>query len=198
MSRIGYVPQFLSRLNKENFPVAAIFVNFAIGMFLFLPLHGWQAMVSFLVSGMVISYAIGPIALLALRFDLPNEKRLFRLPIAPFICLIAFYFCNLLSYWTGWETMWKLAIAILIGFVVFSLSFFNKKTLFPNMGFKSIFWIAPYLAGLTLISYLGAFGGKNIIPFGWDFLVIAIFSVIILYLAVKNRSMNLETQPINS
>lgn len=197
MSRIGYVPKFLSYLNKENFPVAAIFVNFVIGMFLFLPLHGWQAMVSFLVSGMVISYAIGPIALLSLRLNLPDEKRLFRLPAAPLICLLAFYFCNLMSYWTGWETMWKLAIAILIGFVVFSLGLLNKKTAFPNMGYRSILWIVPYLGGLTLISYLGAFGGKNIIPFGWDFLVIAIFSIIILYLAVKNRSTNLKTIGIN-
>ncbi len=198
MSRIGYVPKFLSYLNKEDFPVAAIFVNFVIGMFLFLPLHGWQAMVSFLVSGMVISYAIGPIALLSLRLDLPNEKRLFRLPAAPVICLLAFYFCNLMSYWTGWDTMWKLAIAILIGFVVFSLSLLNKKNSFPNMGFKSIYWIFPYLGGLTLISYFGAFGGKNVIPFGWDFLVIAMFSIIILLLAVKNRSTNLKTESINS
>lgn len=48
--------------------------------------------------------------------------------------------------------------------------------------------MVPYLTGLVLISYLGAFGGKNIIPFGWDFLVIGIFSLAILYLAVKNRA----------
>jgi hypothetical protein len=45
------------------------------------------------------------------------------------------------------------------------------------------------LAGLVLISYLGAFGGgKHIIPFGWDFLVIGIFSIVFLYIAVRNRS----------
>ncbi len=45
----------------------------------------------------------------------------------------------------------------------------------------------PYLVGLVLISYLGAYGGKGIIPFGWDFLVIALFSTLILFLAVKSR-----------
>jgi len=188
MSKIGYVPAFLSYLNKEEFPVVAIFVNFVIGMFLFLPLPGWQAMVSFLVSGMVISYAIGPIALLSLRCSWPNEKRLFRLPFANIICLFGFYFCNLMSYWTGWETMSKLSVAIFIGFVFFGIGLLRKKIPLDNLGFKSIVWILPYLAGLTLISYLGAFGGKNVIPFGWDFLVIALFSVIILYFAVKNRS----------
>jgi amino acid transporter len=188
MSQIGYVPKFLSRLNKQHFPVVAIFVNFAIGMFLFLPLPGWQAMVSFLVSGMVISYAIGPIALLCLRIELPNEKRLFRLPAAHILCVLAFYFCNLMSYWTGWDTIYKLAIAIAIGFIFFSVAYFRKNMTEKSIGLKSMVWIVPYLSGLVLISYLGAFGGKNIIPFGWDFLVIATFSIAILYLAVASRA----------
>ncbi len=188
MSQIGFMPRFLLRLNKQDFPVVAIFVNFVIGMCLFLPLPGWQAMVSFLVSGMVISYAIGPISLLCLRLQLPEEKRAFRLPAAHLICLIAFYFCNLMSYWTGWETIYKLAIAIGIGVVFFAIAYFRGKLPAANLGLKSAIWIVPYLSGLILISYLGAFGGKNIIPFGWDFLVIALFSIVILYLAVISRA----------
>ncbi len=188
MSQIGFVPKFLMRLNKQKFPIVAIFVNFILGMLLFLPLSGWQAMVSFLVSGMVISYAMGPIALLCLRRELPNQKRLFRLPMANLLCLIAFYFCNLMSYWTGWETIYKLALAILIGFIFFALSCVQNQLKNHALGLKAMLWMIPYLGGLVLISYLGAFGGKNIIPFGWDFLVIGIFSIVILFLAVANRA----------
>jgi len=192
MSQIGYLPRFLSYLNKQDFPVAAIFMNFAIGMFLFLPLPGWQAMVGFLVSGMVLSYAMGPIALLCLRIELPNEKRLFRLPAANLICPLAFYFCNLISYWTGWDTMYKLAIAICIGIFVFSIACVRGTIKTDALGLKSVIWMVPYLLGLVLISYLGSFGGgRNIIPFGWDFLVIAIFSAFILYLAVMSRAVKL-------
>lgn len=194
MAKIGYVPHFLARLNQKKFPVAAIFANFAVGMFLFLPLPGWQAMVSFLVSAMVISYAIGPIALVCLRLELPQQERAFRLPAAKIMCVLAFYFCNLLSYWTGWETMHKLAIAIAIGFILFSAAWIRGKVETTLMGFKSIFWIAPYLGGLTLISYCGAFGGKNWIPFGWDFLVIALFSVVIFYLAIMTRATQIHEQ----
>lgn len=197
MSLIGYAPAALSRLNKQNFPVNAILVNFVIGMFLFLPLPGWQAMVSFLVSGMVISYAIGPIALLCMRLELPNEKRHFRLPAANFICLVAFYFCNLLSYWTGWETISKLAIAMLIGILFFVAACLYGGLKHASLGLKSGAWIAPYLLGLILISYLGAFGGKNIIPFGWDFLVIGIFSCVILYFAVKNRAVTTQEKELD-
>lgn len=194
MSQIGFVPKFLMKLNKQKFPIAAIFFNFVIGMFLFLPLPGWQAMVSFLVSGMVISYAMGPIALLCLRRDLPNEKRLFRLPAANFVCLLAFYFCNLISYWTGWDTIYKLAIAILIGFVFFLLACTSGRLKNKELGMKSMLWLVPYLGGLITISYLGAFGGKNLIPFGWDFLVLGIFSIVILRLAIISRAQHTVTE----
>lgn len=193
MSQIGYMPRFLSYLNRNHFPVAAIFLNFLLGMFLFLPFPGWQSMVSFLVSGMVISYSMGPIALLCLRLTLPEEKRAFRLPAANVICVLAFYFCNLLSYWTGWETVSKLAIAILVGFIFFGMACFKGRFNQSPLGMKSAIWILPYLGGLVLISYLGSFGGgRGIIPFGWDFLVIAIFSSIILYVAIRSRSLSIN------
>lgn len=188
MSEIGYVPKFLTKLNSQGFPVAAIFINFVIGMFLFLPFPGWQAMVGFLVSGMVLSYAMGPVALLCLRLELPEEKRSFRLPAANLICILAFYFCNLISYWTGWDTISKLAIAIGIGTVFFILACLRGKIRADSLGLKSAMWLVPYICGLILISYLGSFGGKNVITFGWDFLVIGVFSLLILYLAILSRS----------
>lgn len=194
MSHIGYFPRFLTYLNQQNFPVAAILFNFAIGMFLFLPLPGWQSMVGFLVSGMVISYAMGPIALLCLRLELADKERLFRLPAANLCCLVAFYFCNLICYWTGWDTIYKLAIAILIGFGFFTLACLRGKLRRDSIGIKSSIWVIPYLVGLVLISYFGSFGGKNIIPFGWDFLVIAIFSISILYLAIVSRKSKVAAQ----
>lgn len=188
MSKNGYLPAVFSRISSKQFPVWAIGFNFVVGMFLFLPLPGWQTMVSFLVSAVVISYAMGPISLVALRRQLPNEHRYFRLPMADFLCLLAFYCCNLISFWTGWETISRLAIALAIGFVIFLVSVFvRKKADKSHLGLKALIWVVPYLAGLAIISYLGSFGGKNIIPFGWDFLVIGIFSIIIFYLAINTR-----------
>lgn len=187
MSKNGYLPPLLSRLNKQQFPILAIGLNFVVGMFLFLPLPGWQTMVSFLVSAVVISYAMGPISLICLRRQLPNEKRTFRLPAADFLCLLAFYFCNLMSYWAGWQTLSKLAVAIIIGFSFFAIAYFRGMFDKTQCGLKAALWVVPYLTGLILISYLGSFGGKHIITFGWDFLIIAIFSVTIFYLAIYTR-----------
>lgn len=188
MSKIGYVPKFLSYLNHQRFPIWAIVANFLFGMLSFLPLPGWQAMVNFLVSAMVITYAMGPISLMCLRITLPEEKRPFRLPAARTLCLLAFYCCNLFSYWTGWDTISKLAIVLFTGLALFTIAYLRESIKVEKSELKSAFWVIPYLLGLVLISYLGSFGGKNIIPFGWDFLVIAIFSTIILIVAVKCRA----------
>jgi len=187
MSRIGYVPKFLSKLNRQRFPFWAVVVNFIFGMFAFLPLPGWQAMVSFLISAMIITYAMGPISLLCLRATLPNKERPFRLPAANFICVTAFYSCNLFGYWTGWETISKLGIVLLTGLVIFSIAVLRGGVTITRNEYRSALWLVPYLGGTILISYLGAFGGRGVIPFGWDFAVIAVFTVAILYLAVKTR-----------
>jgi len=187
MSKIGYVPKFLSRLNHQHFPVWAIAVNFCLGMLAFLPLPGWQAMVNFLVSAMVITYAMGPIALMCLRRTLPDKERPFKLPAANFLCMLAFYCCNLFSYWTGWETISKLSIALLVGFALFLIASMRGVVKMNRTEMKSALWIVPYIVGLIIISYLGSFGGKHIIPFGWDFLVVGLFSMGILYLALLTR-----------
>lgn len=188
MSKIGYVPKFLSHLNRQHFPVWAIAVNFVLGMLAFLPLPGWQAMVNFLVSAMVITYAMGPIALMSLRITLPDKERPFKLPAANFLCLLAFYSCNLFSYWTGWETISKLSIALAVGFALFLIAYLRGAVKMNRTELKAAIWILPYILGLISISYLGSFGGIEVIPFGWDFLVVALFSGFILYLAIKTRA----------
>ena len=49
-------------------------------------------------------------------------------------------------------------------------------------------WLWPYLTGMAVISYLGTFGGGvGVIPFGWDVLVVAVFSIAIYALAMSVR-----------
>jgi amino acid transporter len=194
MSKNGYLPKKLVSLNKEHFPIWAIGLNFLIGMVLFLPLPGWQTMVSFLVSAVVISYAMGPIALLCLRKELGQQNRPFRLHAAYFLSLLAFYCCNLISYWTGWETISKLAIAMAAGLLILWCALWRKTIDMQRLGAKALFWLLPYLGGLMLVSYLGSFGGRGLIHFGWDFLLIGIFSVIILHMAIKLRQKQILNQ----
>ena len=88
--------------------------------------------------------------------------------------------------------MSKLMIAIILGFSIFFVGGMRKRNLFlEGFHLKSLRWLIPYFLGLGIISYVGNYGdGKALLPFGWDFLVIAIFSVVILVIATKMRLSN--------
>ena len=156
-------------------------------MMLFLPLPGWNKMMGFLTSLMTLTYTIGPICFIALRMQAPEQPRPFRLPFGKTWGVIAFYFCTVFSYFNGWDIISKLTISFFAGFVILMLyRFFSENAKQHSLDWRASIWIWPYIGGLTLISYLGSFGdGKNILQFGWDLAVIAIFTLLIVALAAR-------------
>ena len=184
MGENGYMFAWLCRMNKYDVPARLVLFNFFFGLLFFLPFPSWQSMMSFLVSASILAYAVGPLALLVLRKKSPNYPRPFRLPQAKLISFIAFYVCNLILLWVGWTTIYKTLIMIVCGYGF--LWFFRKietKTELP-LGIKNIYWLFSYFASIGIISYTATFGGgRGWVPFGWDFLLIFIMSLIIFYWA---------------
>ncbi len=195
MGQTGFFPQSLNKLNSAGVPTRAMLLNYVVGLLLFLPFPGWQSMVSFIVSCFVISYSIGPIALMTLRKTLPDQMRPFRLPFANVFAFVAFYICNLLIFWTGWFTISRLLIALLIGFAVFFYRWFQNHHALQEVRWKCAIWLIPYFIGIGIISYLGTFGsGHGFIKFGYDFIVIFIFSLLVYTIAIKC----IEKSPLKS
>lgn len=193
LSKIGFFPAALAKLTKHGIPLRSILLNFFVGLLLFLPFPGWQKLVSFIISCFIVSYIIGPIALVGLRKSQPDTHRPFYLPYANVISLIAFYICNLLIFWTGWQTVSKMMIALSMGLIYFAIHCYRTQSIRWQQEWRSAWWIFPYFIALTLISYLGTFsGGKNIIPFGLDFVVIAVLTLAIFYFVLKSRHTNTE------
>lgn len=188
-SKNGYLPELLQKLTAHGNPGVAIVVNFIIGMCLFAPLPGWDKMISFLTSLMAITYAAAPLCLIALRKQVPKQYRPFKLPFPMLWSYIAFYICTLLAFWSGWNILYKLGYGMIIGLaLLFGYHFFSKRGKQITFNWKASIWTWPYFIGLLIISYLGSFGsGRNIIPFGWDFLIIAIFCLVIVLLAARYK-----------
>ncbi len=188
MTENGYLPLIMQKLNKKDAPIYAIGLNYILGLILFLPFPGWQSMVTFLVSAFVISYAVGPISLVALRHSMAEKTRPFKLPCEKICAPLAFYICNLLAFWTGWATLYKILILIAIGYLFLTFYKLTKHGRPLKLNFIGALWLFPYFAGLGMISYLGTFGGgKGMIPFGWDFFVLFLFSIVIFILAYISR-----------
>ena len=195
MSKNKHISKIFHYLTPDGNPVYAICANFVFGMCLFAPLPGWEKMITFLTSLMAVTYSIGPVCLIALREQLPDLKRPFKLPFGRLWATIAFFICAQMTYWGGWNILSKVSIALIIGICVLFTHrwMMPAKERFP-LNWRSSIWVWPYFTGMTLISYLGNFGGGlGVIPFGWDFAVIALFCIGIIELAARFKLPARET-----
>ncbi|GAC1515309.1 MAG: APC family permease [Chloroflexota bacterium] len=202
LSRNRYIPGLFAGLSTRSVPVYAIAFSFLCGMLIFLPFPGWQQLVGFISSATVIAYAMAPLAMGALRLQEPDRERPFRLPGGTILAPLGFIIANEIILFSGWAVVWKLIVAILIGFILLGLSFATSAPeRRPSLDWSSAVWLWPYLIGLVVISYLGSFdfkktnsvpligltGPRNDLTFGWDMLVMAVFSVAIYVLAIRLR-----------
>jgi amino acid transporter len=200
LARNRYVPRPFAMLSHRRVPVLAIAFSFICGMFLFLPFPGWQKLVGFITSATVLAYAMVPLSLGALRHEEPDLERPFRLPLAPILAPASFIVANELILFSGWAVVWKLLVAIAIGFVLLGLSLATTAPeQRPSLDWRNAAWLAPFMVGLGVISYLSSFdttskssflgldGPTGTLPFGWDVLVMAVFALGIYALAIRLR-----------
>lgn len=187
MGLSGNAPKFFSKITKSGTPLRAIALNFVVSMLAFLPFKGWQEIVSFLSSALVFSFAVGPVCLIALRKQQPNRDRPFRLPAGNLISFIAFYVCNMMIFWSGWTVIWKLAVTLILGALVFIVSnamHSNQDNKITKSDYRSALWFIPYIGLFCVLSYFSSFqGGTHDIPLGLDFLLMFFFSLGIFYLS---------------
>jgi amino acid transporter len=187
LSRNGYFPQWYERLNARAVPWAGVITSFVVGCICFLPFPSWQSRVGLITSASVLMYAGAPLALGVFRRRLPDADRPYRLPAAGVLSPLAFVVSGLIILWSGWDTDWKLGIAILLGYVILGLTrVFNLNTHNPVMQWRAAQWLPVYQLGLGQIVYLSPYGplSKPVIPLWWDIATVAVFSVIIYYWAM--------------
>lgn len=187
MSKNGQFPRIFERVNRFKVPVWSLLFNFAVGMIMFLPFPGWPELVGFISSAVILSLAFGPVSLAALRYQMPYLERPFRVPFGIASSAICFVLAGYVVYWTGWDTNWKVLLAALIGLVFLILERARRQRRDP-LNLRESAWIWPYLLGMGLISYTGAYGhGLGILSHGVDLVIITVFSLAIFGLALKLR-----------
>lgn len=193
MSKNGYLPSFFQKLSPLGNPINSTMVNFVLGLCLFAPLPGWNSIVDFLTSMLAITYAAGPICMLALRSQAPNQKRFFKLPMPKTWAFAAFYICTLLAYWSGFAVLDKMVIAVMLGMallIIYRLC--SKHNVALHL--KESMWIWPYFLGIIFFSYFGEYGGKAVLNNETCYIGIAIFCLFIMWLGHRYKLSAAETQ----
>jgi amino acid transporter len=196
MARNGNAPKALGRTTDRGVPLFSLVVTFFVGLIVFLPFPSWQQLVGFITSATVLSFGSGPVVMGAMRRQLPDFERPFKLPFGDTIPFLAFYSSNLIVYWAGWDVNWKLFTAVALGFVFLAV-YHNVGKDVPHLDWKAgATWLVPWLAGLCLISYLGDYpdkatnataGNTHLIGFGWGFIILALLSALVWWLAMRVR-----------
>ena len=198
MARNRDAPQTLARTSDRGAPWVGVLLAFLIGMIFFLPFPGWQKLVTFITSATVLSFGTGPLVWAALRAQLPDHERPFRVPGGHVIPWLAFFSSNVIVYWAGWNTNWKLFVAILIGFVLLVLYRALHRGPKSPMAWRAGLWLVPWLGSLALISYLGSYGqgSQKVLGLVSGVLVTAAMSVVIYLLAYRLRLPNERTREL--
>jgi amino acid transporter len=189
-------PGTIDYVGKRGVPVFSILLAFVVGLIVFLPFPSWQNLVALVTGATSLMYAFAPVTLGALRRADPERPRPYRLPMAWLLSPFGFIAANLIFYWGGWKTDQKLLVAVLIGFALFAVSrtFSGRGGERSPISWRAAAWIAPWLGGLAVISWLGQYDGRGVIPFWVDLAVIAVFSVAIYALAVRSVLSSEEVQ----
>jgi amino acid transporter len=192
LSRNGYVPSIYERLDKRDVPWFGLITAFVIGCIAFIPFPSWTSLVGLITGASVLMYAGAPLSLAVFRQKMPDEFRPYRLPAASSLAPLTFVVANLLILWSGWTTVWKLGIAILLGYVLLIANrAFKLNPVIPELNLKASGWILVYLVGIGVITYVSAFGPLTQPLFGgaavwWDIVLVAVFSLLIFYWAMRS------------
>jgi amino acid transporter len=194
LARNRYYPQAFARVNNQGVPWVSLIIAFIAGLFFLLPFPSWHSLVGLVTTASVLMYAGAPLAMGAFRSQVPEADRPYRVPGGSVVAPLSFIIANMLIYWSGFEVVWKLAVVLVIGYVLigFAMAFDRNR---PPLDWRSAQWLPVYLIGLGIISWQGQYSGgaiaaplnTNRIPFWWDMLVVAVFSLIIYYWAMATK-----------
>jgi len=191
LARNKFLPAFFEKLSGRGIPIHALILNFILG-FLLVMIMTFKDIVAINSAAIVLSFSIGPVAVLALRRQMPNAKKRFRIPLPRLTAILGFTVSALIVYWSGWSSI----LIILIIVAASLLTLFIKRLLidrkpWSSFDFRESLWLIPFLGCLTILSWLGNFGGTGYIPFGWD-MVIVVGVTMVNFLIANWCSLNNE------
>jgi amino acid transporter len=195
LARNRYFPQFFAKTDSRGVPWVSLILTFVLGLFFLLPFPSWKALVGLVTGASVLMYAGAPLALGALRRQMPDVDRPYRIPGAVVVAPLAFILANIIIYFSGFTVIWKLGVVLVIGYALIGIFMaFDKHR--PPLDWKSAQWLPVYLIGMGIISWQGQYSGESStapplntgnIGLWYDIGLVTAFSLVIYYWAQAVR-----------
>ncbi|SDJ13906.1 aspartate/glutamate:proton symporter, AGT family [Pseudomonas delhiensis] len=168
---------------KSGIPRPALWLTFGLSVFWTLPFPSWEALINVVSAALVLSYAVAPVSVAALRRSAPGMPRPFQVKGMGVLGPLSFVIAALIVYWSGWGTVsWLLGLQILM-FVVYLLCgrFVPTRHLDLRRQVRSSAWLIGFYAVTIALSWLGSFGGIGVLAHPFDTLAVAVCAMGIYY-----------------
>ncbi len=174
----GVLP-VLTRVDaKSGIPRPALWVSFALSVFWTLPFPSWDTLIGVVSAALVLSYAIAPVTVAALRRSAPELPRPFFVKGLGVLGPLSFIVAALIVYWSTWATLsWLLGLQVLV-FALYVLYKLPSRAARPRLlrQVRSSAWLIAFYLLVMGVSYLGTFGGIGAIAHPWDTLCVAVIA----------------------
>ena len=184
MGRCGLLPHVFERLNRKAVPWVALCSSLVIGIAMLFGGPSWQKLVSFLSATLVLALAMGPVSLMALRYQLPGVERPFRLIWAPVWCRVAFVFASWATIWCGRPAVEGASAAILLPVLLYLSVEWGRGRV---MELRHGFWWFAYIVGLLILAEVVAPRSGAPFPIWAQLSLVGAFALLIYPFAVKSR-----------
>src|SRR5205823_13329402 len=92
-----------------------------------------------------------------LSFPTRRSSDLWRAPFGALLAPLAFVVANLLILWAGWDTDWRLGVAIGIGYVILAATrLFGWNSRSPQLDLRAASWLRSeeHTSELQSLAYL--------------------------------------------
>ncbi|MBT9300131.1 APC family permease [Pseudomonas sp. TAE6080] len=183
-AQTGTFFKIFTRIDKKSgIPRPALWLTFGLSVFWTLPFPSWEALINVVSAALVLSYAVAPVCVAALRRNAPDMPRPFRVKWMNVLGPLSFIIAALIVYWSGWNTVsWLLGLQIVM-FVVYLLCRRLVPTQHLNIAqqVRSSAWLIGFYAVTIVLSKLGSFGGLGVLTHPFDTVVVAACALGIYY-----------------
>jgi amino acid transporter len=166
----------------------AMWFNLLVSFVFLFFFRGWSSLAAVISVATVISYLTGPISLMSLRRAGPDLVRPLKLPLMRVVAPFAFVCASLVLYWAKWPLTGEIILLMIVALPVYF--YYQGKAGWGGFhrDLKGAWWLVAYLPTMALFSLIGSkqFGGRGLIPYGWDMLAVAIAALVFYFWGVAS------------
>ncbi|MBU3869046.1 APC family permease [Streptomyces sp. 4503] len=193
LAKNNFFPRWLMKVNPRwHVPGRALGVNFVVGLAFLLPLPSWHAIIGVTGTLAVFTFAIGSVSVMAFRRCAVGDATT-RIAGMRVIAPAAFVISSLVIFWVPWPTLVKTVPVVALGLVLYALNYLRDRSSVGDL--RAGIWLPAYLGTMYVLSALGTFGGRHLIPAPWDSVSVAIASLAIYVWAVRSAVHHMTADP---